>query len=133
MVAVLVAVLLMAASMWIAIYMERRLGILPTRAMPLREPQPAARVRCRFQHGAAKSSADRPVRCTQSVLSHGVCRRCRRAAVPMQAGETTAIRVEVADLREQAELKLPEEFRDLSVRRVERADPQVRVKRLVGN
>jgi hypothetical protein len=41
----------------------------------------------------------------------------------MQAGETTAIRVEVVDLREQAELKLPEEFRDLSVRRVERADP----------
>jgi hypothetical protein len=116
MVAVLVAVLVMAASMWIAIYMERRLGILPTRAMPLSGPQPAPRVHCRFQHGAAKSSAGRPVRCTQSVLSHGVCRRCRRAAVPVQAGEATAV-------REQAELKLPEEFRDLPVRRVERADP----------
>jgi hypothetical protein len=123
MVAVLVAVLVMAALMWIAIYMEHRLGILPTRAMPLREPQPAPRVRCRFQRGTAKSSADRPVRCTQSALSHGVCRRCRRAAVPVQAGEATAVRVEMAGLREQAELKLPQEFRDLPVRRVELADP----------
>jgi len=85
MAAVLVAVLVMAASMWIAIYMERRLGILPTRAMPLRESQSAPCVHGRFRHGAPKSPAHRPVRCTQPVLNHGVCRRCRRAALPVQA------------------------------------------------
>ena len=64
MVAVLAAVLVMTASIWIAIYLEPRLGMLPTRATLARASQPAC---CRFRNGAAKPAVRRPVRCTQGV------------------------------------------------------------------
>jgi hypothetical protein len=64
MVAVLGAVLVMAASIWIAIYLEPRLGMLPTRTTLARASRPAC---CRFRHGAAKPEVRRPVRCTQGV------------------------------------------------------------------
>ena len=64
MVAVLAAVLVMTASIWIAIYLEPRLGMLPTRATLARASQPAC---CRFRKGAAKPAVRRPVRCTQGV------------------------------------------------------------------
>ena len=69
MVAVLVAVLVMAASIWIAIFLEPRLGMLPTRATLARVSQPAS---CRFRHGAARPAVRRPVRCTQGVRAQVV-------------------------------------------------------------
>jgi hypothetical protein len=69
MVAVLAAVLVMAASIWIAIFLEPRLGMLPTRATLARVSQPAS---CRFRHGAARPAVRRPVRCTQGVRAEVV-------------------------------------------------------------
>ena len=69
MVAVLVAVLVMAASIWIAIFLEPRLGMLPTRATLARVSQPAS---CRFRHGAGRPAVRRPVRCTQGVRAEVV-------------------------------------------------------------
>ena len=64
MVAVLAAVLVMTASIWVAICLEPHLGTLPTRATLARTSHPA---RCRFQHGAAKPAVRRPIRWTQQV------------------------------------------------------------------
>lgn len=64
MVAVLAAVLVMTASIWVAICLEPHLGTLPTRATLARTSHPA---RCRFEHGAAKPAVRRPIRCTQQV------------------------------------------------------------------
>ena len=64
MVAVLAAVLVMTASIWVAICLEPHLGTLPTRATLARTSHSA---RCRFQHGAAKPAVRRPIRCTQQV------------------------------------------------------------------
>ncbi len=69
MVVVLAAVLVMAASIWIAIFLEARLGMLPARATLARASQPAS---CRFRSGAARSAVSRPVRCTQGVRAEVV-------------------------------------------------------------
>jgi hypothetical protein len=72
MVVVLVAVLVMAASTWIAIWLEPRLGMLPARTTPAPEPHAATPPRCRFQRGAARPAVERPIRCTQPVLVRGL-------------------------------------------------------------
>ena len=69
MVTVLAAVLLMAAAIWLAIFLEARLGMLPTRATLARASRPA---NCRFRPGAARPAARRPVRCTQGVRAEVV-------------------------------------------------------------
>ncbi len=69
MVAVLAAVLMMAASIWIAIFLEARLGVLPRRAMLARASRPAS---CRSRPGAARPAVRRPVRCTQGVRAAAV-------------------------------------------------------------
>ena len=62
-------VLVMAASIWIAIFLEPHLGLLPTRATLAQVSQPAS---CRFRHGAARPAVRRPVRCTQQVRAEVV-------------------------------------------------------------
>ncbi len=91
---VLVAVLVMAASIWIAIRMEPHLG-RPTAQAPLAGGSHNARpAHCRFRPGAANAAVNRPVRCTQPGLVHG-------------AHRLSWLGRELADLREQDKLFRP--------------------------
>jgi hypothetical protein len=98
---VLAAVLVIAASIWIAIRMEPGLGTPSTRA---RDSGPVRTARCRFLHEAPHPAVTRPVRCTQPVVVHGVRRRSGPAHA---AGPLLRIDREAADLSETGQLFWP--------------------------
>jgi hypothetical protein len=81
---VLVAVLVATASIWIAIRMEPGLDTPTTRARG--SAYPVRPAHCRFQDGAANPVVNRPPRCADSALIHGVRRRGCPAACPASAG-----------------------------------------------
>jgi hypothetical protein len=75
---VLVAVALLAASIWIAIRMESGLDIPVRQALPA-DTDTVRPVRCRFQPKAGYPAA-RPVRCTQRSPRHMARLRHHRLA-----------------------------------------------------
>jgi hypothetical protein len=89
---VLAAVLMIAASIWIAIRMEPGLGTPSTRASRAADADPVRPARCRVAHEAPHPALTRPVRCTQPTVIHGVRRRSgyRESAGSLQTSGNTA-------------------------------------------
>ena len=79
---VFAAVLVIAASIWIAIRMEPGLGTPSTPTSRAEDADPVRPGRCRVARDAPHPALTRPVRCTQPVVVHGVRRRRATADRP---------------------------------------------------